>query len=141
VSRSRWENVLSVRPLVAILRGLRPEEAADIGQALVAAGILCAEVPLNSPNAPDSIAILKRAHGHKLMVGAGTVLSVQEVAMVAACGAELVVSPNINPAVIAAYLGEPTEAEAEVIRQKRLEKAASILRANGYDVTRPAGES
>jgi len=74
VSRSRWENVLSVRPLVAILRGLRPEEAADIGQALVAAGILCAEVPLNSPNAPDSIAILKRAHGHKLMVGAGTVI-------------------------------------------------------------------
>jgi len=141
VSRSRWENVLSVRPLVAILRGLRPEEAADIGQALVAAGILCAEVPLNSPNAPDSIAILKRAHGHKLMVGAGTVLSVQEVAMVAACGAELVVSPNINPAVIAATkaagllsipgFATPSEAFAG------LEAGADALKAFPTDVVSP----
>lgn len=102
VRKTRWEHILSVRPLIAILRGLRPEEAAEIGEALVSAGILCAEVPLNSPNAPESIAILKRAYGQALTVGAGTVLSVSEVAVVAACGAELVVSPNTNLAVIAA---------------------------------------
>ena len=102
VSRARWEHILSTRPLIAILRGLRPEEASEIGEALIAAGILCAEVPLNSPHAPESIAILRRAHGQALMVGAGTVLSIPEVATVAACGAELVVSPNANPVVITA---------------------------------------
>ena len=141
VSRSRWEQVLGTRPLVAILRGLRPEEAAEIGEALIGAGILCAEVPLNSPNAPDSIAILKRAHGHKLMVGAGTVLSVQEVALVAACGAELVVSPNTNPAVIAATkaagllsipgFATPSEAFAG------LEAGADALKAFPTDVVSP----
>ena len=142
VSGSRWKHILSTRPLVAILRGLRPEEAADIGEALVAAGILCAEVPLNSPNAPDSIAILKRVHGHNLMVGAGTVLSVQEVALVAASGAELVVSPNINAAVIAASkaagllsipgFATPSEAFAG------LEAGADALKAFPTDVVSPA---
>ena len=141
VSRSRWEHVLGTRPLVAILRGLRPEEAAEIGEALVGAGILCAEVPLNSPNAPDSIAILKRAHGHKLMVGAGTVLSVQDVAIVVACGAELVVSPNMNPAVIAATKaagllsipGFATPSEAFT----GLEAGADALKAFPTDVVSP----
>jgi len=142
VSRARWEHVLSTRPLVAILRGLRPEEAAEIGEALISAGILCAEVPLNSPNAPESIAILKRAHGNKLMVGAGTVLAVQEVAIVAACGAELVVSPNTNPAVIAATkaagllsvpgFATPSEAFAAI------EAGADALKAFPTDLVSPA---
>ncbi|MES2256572.1 MAG: 2-dehydro-3-deoxy-6-phosphogalactonate aldolase [Pseudomonadota bacterium] len=141
MSRSRWEHILGTRPLIAILRGLRPDEAVEIGEALVSAGILCAEVPLNSPNAPDSIALLRRAHGHKLMVGAGTVLSVQEVAVVAACGAELVVSPNINPAVIAAAkaagllsipgFATPSEAFAG------LEAGADALKAFPTDVVSP----
>jgi 2-dehydro-3-deoxyphosphogalactonate aldolase len=124
------------------LRGLRPEEAAEIGEALVAAGILCAEVPLNSPNAPESIAILKRAHGQALMVGAGTVLSVPEVAVVAACGAELVVSPNVNPAVIAATkaagllsipgFATPSEAFAGI------EAGADALKAFPTDLVSPA---
>lgn len=142
MSRSRWEHILSTRPLIAILRGLRPEEAAEIGEALVAAGILCAEVPLNSPNAPESIAILKRAHGQALMVGAGTVLSVPEVAVVAACGAELVVSPNVNPAVIAATkaagllsipgFATPSEAFAGI------EAGADALKAFPTDLVSPA---
>ena len=142
MSRSRWEHILSTRPLVAILRGLRPEEAAEIGEALVAAGILCAEVPLNSPNAPESIAILKRAHGQALMVGAGTVLSVPEVAVVAACGAELVVSPNTNSAVIAATkaagllsvpgFATPSEAFAAI------EAGADALKAFPTDLVSPA---
>ena len=140
--RSRWEHILSTRPLVAILRGLRPAEAAEIGEALIAGGILCAEVPLNSPNAPESIAILKRAHGHRLMVGAGTVLSVPEVAVVAACGAELVVSPNTNPAVIAATKAAgllsvpgfvtPGEAFAGI------EAGADVLKAFPTDLVSPA---
>lgn len=133
---------MSTRPLVAILRGLRPMEAAEIGEALVAAGLLCAEVPLNSPDAPESIAILKRVHGHKLLVGAGTVLSVSEVAMVAACGAELVVSPNTNPAVIAATkaagllsvpgFATPSEAFAAI------DAGADALKAFPTDMISPA---
>ena len=138
----RWERVLSERPLIAILRGLRPEEAVDIGEALVAAGILCAEVPLNSPDAPASIAILRERFGHTLMVGAGTVLSVQDVAMVAAGGAELIVSPNTNPAVIAATkaaglislpgFATPSEAFAA------LEAGANALKAFPTDLVSPA---
>ena len=142
VSKSRWQHILSTRPLIAILRGLRPEEAAEIGGALVAAGILCAEVPLNSPDAPESIAILKRAHGQALMVGAGTVLSVPEVAVVAACGAELVVSPNTNPTVIAATkaagllsvpgFATPSEAFAAI------DAGADALKAFPTDLVSPA---
>ncbi|MBN9544729.1 MAG: 2-dehydro-3-deoxy-6-phosphogalactonate aldolase [Alphaproteobacteria bacterium] len=134
--------MLSTRPLIAILRGLRPAEAAEIGEALVAAGLLCAEVPLNSPDAPESIAILKRVHGHKLLVGAGTVLSVPEVAIVAACGAELVVSPNTNPAVIAATKAAgllsvpgfvtPSEAFAAI------DAGADALKAFPTDMVSPA---
>ena len=142
VSKVRWEHVLSTRPLIAILRGLRPEQAAEIGEALVGAGILCAEVPLNSPNAPDSIAILKRTHGDKMLVGAGTIQSVQEVAIVAACGAELVVSPNTNPAVIAATraagllsvpgFATPSEAFAGI------EAGAHALKAFPTDIVSPS---
>ncbi len=142
MSLSRWEHILSTRPLIAILRGLRPAEAAEIGEALVAAGLLCAEVPLNSPDAPESIAILKRVHGHKLLVGAGTVLSVPEVAIVAACGAELVVSPNTNPAVIAATKAAgllsvpgfvtPSEAFAAI------DAGADALKAFPTDMVSPA---
>lgn len=134
--------MLSTRPLIAILRGLRPAEAAEIGEVLVAAGLLCAEVPLNSPDAPESIAILKRVHGHKLLVGAGTVLSVPEVAIVAACGAELVVSPNTNPAVIAATKAAgllsvpgfvtPSEAFAAI------DAGADALKAFPTDMVSPA---
>ena len=142
MSRADWDRVLSERPLIAILRGLRPEEAADIGAALVAAGILCAEVPLNSPDAPASIAILRERHGRCLMVGAGTVLSVQEVAVVSACGAQLVVSPNTNPAVIAATkqaglislpgFATPSEAFAA------LDAGADVLKAFPTDIVSPA---
>ena len=142
MSKDCWERLLSERPLIAILRGLRPEEARDIGEALVVAGILCAEVPLNSPDAPASIAILREHCGHRLMVGAGTVLSVQEVAVVAAGGAELVVSPNTNPAVIAATkaaglislpgFATPSEAFAA------LEAGAHALKAFPTDLVSPA---
>lgn len=90
------------RPLVAILRGIRPEEAAAAFDALIAAGIGLVEVPLNSPEPLATIAALaKRAGGHAI-VGAGTVLTVDEVKAVASAGGRMIVSPNRDDAVIRA---------------------------------------
>ena len=87
-------------PLVAILRGLEPERAIQVGEALVEAGFDIIEVPLNSPEPLVSIAALVEALGHRALIGAGTVLAEAEVDALAAIGAQLVVSPNCNPAVI-----------------------------------------
>ena len=89
------------RNLIAILRGLRPEEAADIADALIAAGIDRIEVPLNSPDPLDSIDRLAAVFGDAAEIGAGTVLSVEDVRRVADCGGRLIVSPNADPEVIA----------------------------------------
>ncbi|MDH6165855.1 2-dehydro-3-deoxyphosphogalactonate aldolase [Variovorax boronicumulans] len=87
-------------PLVAILRGLSPAEAADVGDAIVEPGFRLLEVPLNSPQPLDSIALM-RARFPEALVGAGTVLDAQQVRDVHAAGGELIVSPNFNAAVIA----------------------------------------
>ena len=89
-------------PLVAILRGIRPAEVEAVLEALVAAGIGLIEVPLNSPDPLDSIAILARQAGARAIVGAGTVLDVDQVDAVAAAGGQMIVSPNRDDAVIAA---------------------------------------
>lgn len=89
-------------PLVAILRGIRPDEAVAVGEALVDAGIALIEVPLNSPDPLDSIARLSQRLAGRALVGAGTVLSVDQVNDVARAGGALIVSPNNDTAVIAA---------------------------------------
>lgn len=89
-------------PLIAILRGVTPDEVEDIGRALIGAGITRLEVPLNSPDALDSIRLLAQAFGAQALIGAGTVLSVTEVAAVANVGGKLIVSPNCDTSVIAA---------------------------------------
>lgn len=97
---SLFEAALQQLPLVAILRGLTPAEAPAVGDALVAPGFRLLEVPLNSPQPLESIALL-RARCPQALVGAGTVLSVQQVREVHAAGGQLVVSPNFNAEVIA----------------------------------------
>lgn len=92
-------------PIVAILRGLEPERAVEVAEAISAAGIELIEVPLNSPQPMDSIAAIVEATQGRALVGAGTVLTVQQVRELHAIGAGLVVSPNCNPAVIAEAAG------------------------------------
>ena len=90
-----------MRNIIAILRGIRPEQAADAAKALIDAGISKIEVPLNSPDPLDSISAMAEMAGSKALIGAGTVLTVEDVANVAKAGGKLIVSPDCNPDVIA----------------------------------------
>ncbi len=89
------------RPLIAILRGIRPDECKEIGGALIEAGIERVEVPLNSPSPFESIKRLAGYFGDRAEIGAGTVLTPRDVEQVAGAGGRIIVSPNSNPAVIA----------------------------------------
>lgn len=90
------------RPLVAILRGIQPNEARDVVMALVDAGFEAVEIPLNSPDAFASIEIAAKAAGKHCLIGAGTVLTPQEADRLDAVGGRLLVSPNVDAEVIAA---------------------------------------
>ena len=89
-----------ILPLVAILRGIRPEEVLEVGAALCEAGIGAIEVPLNSPSPLESVARLAAQLGDRCLCGAGTVLSPADVDAVHAAGGRLIVTPNTLPAVI-----------------------------------------
>ncbi len=88
-------------PLVAILRGLTPGEAVDVGNAVLDAGFRMLEVPLNSPDPLRSIGLMAQAFGHRALVGAGTVLSKAQVGQVVAAGGRLIVMPHADVEVIA----------------------------------------
>lgn len=90
------------RPIIAILRGITPPEAAAVAEVLIRAGVTRIEVPLNSPEAFSSIATMLQEFGQTALIGAGTVLAVPDVARLAEMGARLVVSPDCNPEVIVA---------------------------------------
>lgn len=90
------------REIIAILRGIKPDEAIAITDALINAGITKIEVPLNSPDPFDSIERMVTHAGGRALIGAGTVLNVDAVKRLASIGAQMVVSPDANPDVIAA---------------------------------------
>jgi 2-dehydro-3-deoxyphosphogalactonate aldolase len=95
----RFAAAFAACPLIAILRGLRPDEAHEIGDALVHSGWKLIEVPLNSPQPLQSIATLAQAFPEAL-VGAGTVLTAGQVRAVHAAGGQLVIAPNFNAEVV-----------------------------------------
>jgi 2-dehydro-3-deoxyphosphogalactonate aldolase len=95
----RFRAAMRELPLVAILRGLKPEEAPAIGDVLVEAGFRLIEVPLNSPRPLDSIALLRKRFPDAV-IGAGTVLTAAEARDVASAGGELVVAPNFDREVV-----------------------------------------
>ena len=93
---------MSGRKIIAILRGITPEEAVPISEALIDAGIDRIEVPLNSPDPFASIKAMVEAFGQSALIGAGTVLSPEDVNRLHDIGAGMVVSPDCNPRVIVA---------------------------------------
>lgn len=137
------EERLAALPVVAILRGMKPDEAGWVGDTLVEAGIRAMEVPLNSPNPLRSIEAMARRYGDEALVGAGTVTTAGQVAEVAAAGGQLVVSPNTDPEVIGASVSHgmiscpgcltPTEAFAALFAGAHSLKIfpASVLGPSG----------
>jgi 2-dehydro-3-deoxyphosphogalactonate aldolase len=94
------DEALAECPVVAIVRGITPNEILDHAQALYEAGVRGVEVPLNSPEPLESIRTLAEAFGSRMAVGAGTVLEAAAVDAVAAVGGRIIVSPNTSPEVI-----------------------------------------
>lgn len=94
----KWPD--DILPLIAILRGIRPEEVLDVAAALHEAGIGAIEVPLNSPSPLESVSRLAAKFGDRCLCGAGTVLRSGDVDAVHAAGGRLIVTPNTAPAVI-----------------------------------------
>ena len=133
------------RAIIAILRGVKPEEIDDIAAALLDAGIDRIEVPLNSPDPLDSISRLVRGFAGRGGFGAGTVLDVASVNAVAETGAQMIVSPDCNPDVIArtkllglqSYPGVATATEAFAA----LRAGADGLKLFPAFLTGPAGLS
>lgn len=94
------DRLLAENPIIAILRGIRPDEILDVAQTLVDQGIKVLEVPLNSPDPYDSIKLLSDNFGSICLCGAGTVVTAEQVDKVQQMGGKLVVSPNVDTAVI-----------------------------------------
>ncbi len=140
---ARFLETLRQAPLIAILRGIRPEEVEAVGEALVAAGIRLIEVPLNSPDPFSSIARLVKRFGDSAMVGAGTVVQADDVAELADIGASLVISPNTDLSVVEASVkaglvslpGVMTPSEAFAA----IRAGATALKLFPMEIITPAG--
>ncbi|NUU67727.1 2-dehydro-3-deoxy-6-phosphogalactonate aldolase [Enterobacteriaceae bacterium BIT-l23] len=98
----QWQTEL---PLIAILRGVQPDEAQAHVGAVIEAGFDAVEIPLNSPRWEQSIPAVVEAYGEKALIGAGTVLKPEQVDQLAEMGCRLIVTPNIQPEVIRRAVG------------------------------------
>ncbi len=101
-ARELFDRYFNQCPMIAIIRGVTPGEAVETGRALIEGGIRIIEVPLNSPDPMASISALADAFGDEALIGAGTVLTTKDVEQVRDAGGKIIVSPNMNPAVIRA---------------------------------------
>ena len=101
----KLDAALAECPVVAILRGVRPDEALDHVSELFDAGLRAVEAPLNSPDPLATIGRVAAAWGDRMAVGAGTVLTAQQVDQIAGVGGRIIVSPNVNAAVIRRAVG------------------------------------
>ena len=136
------KQALARNGLIAILRGLQPQEAAAVGEVLYSAGFRVIEVPLNSPSPYESIRILRDALPADCLIGAGTVLSPEQVEQVKAAGGQVIVMPHSDAKVLRAakaaglYLSPgvatPTEAFAA------LAEGADILKLFPAEQMTPA---
>ena len=99
-AETSFEKAVSEMPLIPVLRGISPEDVLPITDALYEAGFRIAEVTLNSPRPYDSIELMAKSFGERMLIGAGTVLTAEEVGAVQAAGGALIVSPDMNPVVI-----------------------------------------
>ncbi|VVO80599.1 2-dehydro-3-deoxy-6-phosphogalactonate aldolase [Pseudomonas fluorescens] len=136
------KQALAQNGLIAILRGLHPQEAAAVGEVLYAAGFRVIEVPLNSPSPYESIAILRKALPPDCLIGAGTVLTPEQVGLVKEAGGQVIVMPHSDAKVLRAakaaglYLSPgvatPTEAFAA------LEEGADVLKLFPAEQMSPA---
>jgi Entner-Doudoroff aldolase len=95
-----FKRAYELMPLIAILRGVRPDEVEAIAKAAIEEGIGIVEIPLNSPVPFESIGRIAKMFSGRAIVGAGTVLTSQELERVAAAGGQLAISPNFNPEVV-----------------------------------------
>ena len=117
---SRWHNAMADVPLIAILRGITPDESPAIGKALIDAGFTLIEVPLNSPSPLATIRLVSEHFGDRAIIGAGTVLTPKQVSDVIDAGGELIIAPNFctevaracdnQPVVYCPGVATPTEA-------------------------------
>lgn len=131
------------RPIIAILRGVQPAEAVAISGVILAAGIDKIEVPLNSPSPLQSISAIAEAYGNRALIGAGTVLTAVQVQQVKAAGGQLVVSPNCDPAVIAATIAAGMQSWPGIFTTSEaftaLQAGATGLKLFPSDVAGPKG--
>lgn len=102
----RFRSYISCCPLVAILRGIRPEEVIEVGEILIRHDIRVIEVPLHSPDPLESIRRLAKVFGSRALIGAGTVTRRSEVGAVRQAGGSIIVSPNFNPQVVRETISE-----------------------------------
>lgn len=99
----KFTQYLQQSPIVAILRGITPEEVPEIAETLISSGVFIIEVPLNSPDRPfESIRVLREVVGERGICGAGTVLNIKDIDSLVEVGGEFVVSPNTDIEVIKA---------------------------------------
>ncbi len=122
-AKEKFDRYFNECPLIAIIRGVTPAEAADIAHALFEGGIRIIEVPLNSPDPLASVGAITDALGDRALIGAGTVLRPEQVAQVGDAGGRIIVSPNMSPAVIRATV------EAEMVSSPGIFTASEAFAA------------